>query len=379
MFSGTFAGSEGQSFGTPGGVAVDEMNGEVYVSDAAHDRVERFRPVAGGYEFAGELKVAFPGAIAIDNSNSPSGGDLYVAGAGSAKEVKGAEEEGREPERTYLYKFKAPASREELIFKKHKYRYKFKVEGIEEEFLEEVELERISGLAVDASGKLWLYWGESGNIFGFGDEETNKLIPSLIKDEVLEQSALEVGCRSEPGFAVGPSDEVFYVAHERENGVAACPEEQEPRPTMVSQLAGVGEHLGDATKRSLDNQDSTGVALDPADGEVYIDNVDSVAAFGPDGTLLQSFGSGDLSEGGAVAVDSARGIVYVAEPGKIAVFTREGAGVPTVDSVSAQSLTPGSERVNAQIDPHGAKTTYRVQYGTVSCTEHEATCTNTPA
>ena len=67
--------------------------------------------------------------------------------------------------------------------------------------------------------------------------------------------------------------------------------------------------------------------------------------------------------------------MYVAEPGKIAVFTREGAGAPTIDSVSAQNLTPSSERVNAQIDPHGAKTTYHVQYGTVSCTEHESSCT----
>jgi hypothetical protein len=129
----------------------------------------------------------------------------------------------------------------------------------------------------------------------------------------------------------------------------------------------------------LGNEDSTGVALDPANGDVYVDNVNSVAAFGPEGTFIQRVGSGDLSEGGAVAIDSARGNVYVAEPRKIAVFTPESAGTPPmIDSVSAQNLTPSSERINAQIDPHGAKTTYHVQYGTVSCAEHESSCTQTP-
>ncbi len=384
VFSGTFEGSGAQSFQTPGGVAVNEASREVYVSDQAHDRVERFQPVAGGYEFAGEFKVTYPGAIAIDNSTSstdPSSGDVYVAGAGSAKEVKEAEQEGREPERTYLYKFNVTPSGEELIFKKHKYTYKIKVEGLEEEVSEEPELERISGLAVDASGKLWLYWGESGNIFGFSNEETNKLTPSLIKPEVLDQEALAEACLSESGFAVSPSHEAFYVAHERENGLAECPGEQEqlpkPLPTILSKLAGSGAEVR-VEARSMDSQDATGVALDAGDRDVYVDNANSVAAFGPEGTFIQRFGSGHLSDGGAVAVDSARGIVYVAEPGKIAVFSGEGAGTPPmIDSVSAQNLTPSSERVNAAIDPHGAKTTYHVQYGTVSCIEHESSCTQT--
>jgi hypothetical protein len=378
VFAGTFKGSGTQSFTTPGGVAVNEASGEVYVSDPVHDRVERFRPAAGGYEFAGEFKVAGAGAIAIDNSSSeadPSRGDVYVAGAGSAKEVKEAEEEGREPERDYLYKFKVTASGEELIFKKRKYTFKIKVEGSEEEFPEEVELERISGLAVDASGNLWVYWSEGGNIFGFSNAEQNKLLPSLTKEAVLELPALSVGCLAEPGFAVGAGDEVFYLAHERENGLGSCPSELEKSSTTVVSKLAVSE---EATKRSLDNQDSTGVALDPASGEVYLDNVDSVAVFGPEGSFVQRFGSEDLKKGGAVAVDSARGIVYVGEPGKVAIFTREEAGAPTVDSFSAENLTPSSERVNAQIDPDGAKTTFRVQYGTVSCTEHESSCTNTP-
>ena len=363
MFSGRFKGSGAQSFKTPGGVAVNEASGIVYVSDPSDERVELFKPGGGGYEFAGELKVPDAGAIAVDNSSGAgedsSRGDVYVAGAGSA-------EEAESQERNFLYKFTASGER---VFKKRL----FKAKENKEEF--EAELERISGVAVDASGKLWVYWSEGGNIDGFSNAEQNKLLPSLTKEAVLELPALSVGCLAEPGFAVAPGDEVFYVAHERETGLGICPsEEGKSSTTVVSKVAGSEE----ATKRSLDNQDSTGVALDAASGEVYLDNVDSVAVFGPEGGFVQRFGSEDLKKGGAVAVDSARGIVYVGEPGKVAIFTREEAGPPTVDSVSAQNLTPNSERINAQIDSHGEKTTYRVQYGTVSCTEHESSCTNAP-
>jgi DNA-binding beta-propeller fold protein YncE len=381
-FAGTFEGTGAQKFEIPGGVAVNEASGEVYVSDPAHERVERFKPAGGGYQFGGEFKVPLSGAIAIDDSSDssdPSSGDIYVAGAGSAKEAKEqeqeAKEQGKEPERNYLYKFTASG---ETIFKKRIFKATEKKEESGEKVVEQVEkeLERISGLAVDATGKLWVYWGESGNINGFSDDETNKLIPSLGKEEVLAQSALESGCQPAPGFAVGPADEVFYVAHERENGVEGCPgEEGQPSTTVVSQLAGTGE----ATVRSLDNRDSPGVALDQADGDVYIDNVSSVAAFGPKGSFIQRFGSEELSGGGALAIDSAQGVVYVAEPGKVAVFTREGAGAPTIDSVSAQPETPSSERVKALIDPRGAKTSYYVQYGTVSCLERESSCTDEPA
>jgi hypothetical protein len=357
VFAGTFEGSGAQGFGTPGGLAVDEATGEVLVADSAHGRVERFEPKAGRYEFVGEIAVPDPGVVAVDNSSSgsdPSRGDVYVASASTG-------EERADGERGFLYKFTGAG---EKIFKKKLFKAK---EG-GEEF--EAELERISGLAVDATGGLWVYWYERGNITGLSDEETNKLIPSRTKEEVLEQPLLEDGCLTEPGFAVGPGEEVFYVAHERETGLEDCLEEAEPQSTMVSQLAGSGI----ATERSLDNQDTTGVALDPADGDVYVDNVTSVAAFDGEGSFIQRFGSGQLSDGGAVAVDSAHGIVYAAEPGKVAVFAREGAGAPMIDGVSAQNLTPSSERVDTKIDPDGASTSYYVEYGTSGCVEDGVGC-----
>ena len=66
VFAGTFEGSGAGSFGTPGGLAVDEATGEVLVADPAHDRVERFKPKAGGYELVGEIPVPDPGAVAVE-------------------------------------------------------------------------------------------------------------------------------------------------------------------------------------------------------------------------------------------------------------------------------------------------------------------------
>ncbi len=360
VFSATFEGSGTQSFQTPAGIAVNEASGIVYVADPAHERVELFERPSGSYEFVGELKVPNAGAIAVNNSSDtedPSREDLYVAGAGSAEEAESGE-------RNFLYKFTTSGER---ILKKRI----FKAKENKEEF--EAELEDISGVAVDAAGKLWVYWYEEGNISGFSDDEQNKLLPAVSREGVLEQASLETPCLAQPGFAVGPSDEAFYVAHERETGFGECPEEVAPTPTMVSKLEGSGV----ASVRSLDRQNATGVALDSSVRDVYVNNITSVAAFGPEGTFVQRFGAGDLSEGGPLAIDSTQGIVYVAEPGKVAVFTPEGAGPPTVDSVSAQSLSPSSERIDDQIDPDGARTTYRVQYGAVSCAEHESSCTET--
>ena len=360
VFAGTFEGAGPESFSAPGGVAVDEASGEVYVVDSGHERVERFKPDGGGgYEFVGEFKVPSAGAIAIDNSSSasdPSKGDVYVAGA----EEKGATPE----ERDFLYKFTATGGK---IFKKSVFKAK---EGKEEV---EAELEDISGLAVDGAGMLWVYWGEEGVIGAFSDDEHNKLIPSLTKALPLEQL---FECRARPGFALAPGDEDFYVGHERETALEGCPEEA-TTPTLVAKLDSAGRFLA----KGLDSEDTTGVAVDPANGDVYADNTGSVAAFAPDGSFIERFGAGQLRGGGAIAVDSVHGKLYVAEPaeGRIAVFESEGAGPPVVDSVVAQNLTPSSERVSAQIDRHGADTHYYVQYGTASCVAEPSSCTDAPA
>ena len=362
VFASSFEGSGAQQLKEPSGVAVDEATGEAYVVDPGNQRVERFKPNgSGGYEFASEFKVDSPGAIAVDNSTSasdPSKGDLYVAG------VK--EPAGEASERDYIYKFTASG---EKLFKKSL--FKRKVGG--EEF--EVTLEHISGLAVDQSGTLLAYWEEGGDISGFSDEAINKLVPALSKE--LEVSS-KFGCPARPAFAVAPGEEAFYVGYERPSASEECPGEsgEAPDPFAVAKLDGSGNTLS----RELDRQSTTGVAVDPTSGDVYLDNVSSVAALTSTGLLIQRFGSEHLSGGSGIAVDSQNGQVFVAESkeGKVDVFVPEEPGAPVIDGVSSQALTPSSTELSAQIDPHGAETEYFFQYGTVDCVSAPSSCADVP-
>ena len=96
---------------------------------------------------------------------------------------------------------------------------------------------------------------------------------------------------------------------------------------------------------ALEHEATGGVALDSA-GDVYLSNAGDIAAFSPQGALIQRFGEGHLSGAGAVAVDSTSGEVFVlqpgseTQPGKILVFGPEGAGPPQIDGMQAQSLSP---------------------------------------
>jgi DNA-binding beta-propeller fold protein YncE len=354
-----FEGAGEHALVAPGGVAVDEATGEVFVADrsAPHEQVERFRPNgAGGYEFVSAFDVKSPAEIAVDNSRSgadPSRGDVYVVGAGE----EGAVGEGHD----VLYKY-SPES-DSVLYRKTVFHGKGG---------EELELEDIDGVAVDADGTVWVDWGEEGVVSGLSDAESNRWQPSQTRELALEE---KVVCRASPGFAVAPNDEFFYVAHERESPVEECSEE-EAAPATVARFTDDGE-LVDA---SLTNGEVSGVAVDPVSGEAYADDVASVAAFSSSGAFVQRFGTGELNGGGAVAVDHSRELVYALEPGvgRVAVFGSEAAGRPVIDGVHAESLSSGSERVVAEIDPKGATTSYYLQYGTANCATEEAACTDEP-
>ncbi len=358
VFAGSFSGSGEQQLRDPAGVAVDDATGEVYVADRVgrHERVERFRPDGeGAYQFVSAFNVHSPEEIAVDNSTDPadpSRGDVYVVGA--------EEESASSEEHDVLYKYSPSADK--VIFKKTVFHA-----GGEEE----LELEDVNGVAVDANGGLWVYWGEEGMVSGFTDAEANRWEPGATKD--LEIPRL-FECRATPGFAVAPDDSAFYVGHERENALEECSEE-EGAPSLVAKF----DAAGGVVARGVDEQSTSGVASD-AEGNVYVDSGGSVGAFTGDGSLIQRFGSGALVDGGAVAA-MAQGDVFVAEPseGKVAVFAPAGAGPPSVDGVYAQSLSASSERVTASVDPDGASTTYYVQYGRASCVEEPAVCLDQPA
>ena len=187
------------SFGVPGsgngqltdpsGVAVDEATGEVYVVDAGNERVETFRPAGGGgYEYVSQFKVRSPGAIAVNNSTSagdPSRGEVFVVAA---------EEKAAPPEERDLVDVYDPGTGT-IIHKLH-------VFGEQEE-----ELEDISGVAVNPTGTLWVYWETEGIVDAFAKEATRngalKLVwqPSSRRTPEIE---LQFECSARAAFAGSP-------------------------------------------------------------------------------------------------------------------------------------------------------------------------------
>ena len=364
----------------PAGVAVSEATGDVYVVDHANNRIERFagsgRFIAawgwgvkdGSKEYeicesgcqaglAGSSKgqLDSPQEIAVDNSTSasdPSKGDVYVVADGRV-------EHGRVE--------------------------KFTAEGEPLGAIKQAGSEpwegALDGVAVDGSGRLWIYRGveAEGLIERFSDAVKN----------AFEEPALEatVFC-PKAGFAVDSTGEGLYIDHERENRAGGCPQEEgEPsRPVVTAKLTSSGGAL-ETVAPALDPLQSAAVATQAgngeiAGGEVYVSNVGTLAAFTAAGTLIQGVAlPGEQPAGSGIAVDGATQKVYVADSaaGTVDVFESESSGKPSVSDLAAQNITPTSTELSAEIDPTGADTHYYFQYGTADCVTSPASCVDVPS
>jgi len=376
VFSFAIEGQATQKLSKPSGVAVNESTGDVYVVDTGNNRVERFSEkgafmaawgwgVSDGKEeyevctslckpgLAGTGPAQFnsPEAIAIDNTTGPSGGDVYVV-SDRVSSVNVIE--------------------------------KFSSTGVSLGRLKPEEVFGIGGVAVDASGTVWIWEHEEGRIESFSNALKN-VFTSRIR---IEESA--VGTCGWPGFAVDASGQTFYVNHRLQDFEEECAEGESStkRPAVAAKVRSVGEPpVGSVLTPALDSENTTGVAVDissgaQASGDVYVDNATSIAAFTSAGELIQRFGPGaaELTKGRGVAVDHQRGEVLVAGAGKnrVVVFGLAPAGAPMVDSVSSQNLAPESTRLEAQIDANGTDTHYYFQYGTLDCKVSPASCTDVP-
>ena len=297
---------------SPGGVAVNESSGDIYVVDRGHGRVVRLSSTG---ECLSHFKVKIAAAeegtvenssIAVDNDPlSPSFGDVYV--------VAGA----TEPESIQKY---------EALAKETGGKVEGKLAAINKS--EEEELFGIHGVAVDAAGKLYVY-AEEGVIAYDAKAPKNKF---------LSQTELQGGCLEFfSGFAVAPLGEAFYTAKEHESRSESCIEPSR----VIAQYSSSGEVL----KRALQNQRSTGAAVDLKSenaGDVYVQDSKTVATFTPAGALIDRFGDEaghELQDGTGVAVDSSTREVLVADAqtGAIVIYEE-----PQAKPAHRLALSPGS-------------------------------------
>jgi NHL repeat len=427
VFGKSFESSAGGSLSQPSAVAVNESSGDVYVLDKGNSRVVRFGPRhefieawgfgvrAGNKEYeqcaAGEKCVPGiagfrsgqfdePDAIAVDNaSGSPSKGDVYVSANSTGKKAA-------------IYKFTSAG-----VF----------VGALR---LDDDELGPVDGIAVDGTGIVWVEREdetEDFQITRYSNAEKSKLLgepsePIAVPDELQEEGlTFEEARPTRPGFALDAKDDLYITyapggldAEATEEEVKELKKKGSPaeafghpcqqhacfvakvpvavvgegKEEKVEEVEAEGEAVTAATAE-VDGESAGGVAVDGATGaglgqDVFVDNLDAVAAFTSSGTLVERFASEELGAAGGgsgLVADGQTSEVLVAnqlsDQVEVYAFAPRPPGPPLVehDSVFPAHVSATQAEARAMIDPDGAPTRYRVQYGEVECAAHEASCT----
>jgi DNA-binding beta-propeller fold protein YncE len=349
----------------PGGVAVNETTGDVYVYDRGNDRVEYFSAtgtyegefngsgllpnecnetegcIAAGHgtnpdeEPTGQIDSAGQSAasVAVDNDPaSPSFGDVYVTAGFDEHVVDKFSASGE-----YVGQITAKTVNEELE--------KLHEPLINREFFDP------RGVAVEADGAV---------LVSMEREESFDRFSDAVADVFVGSSAFvrPSGAFIEPAVVDGAGN--LYL------------------PSVFGGIFELGS--GGGLLRELDKEDGLvspdGVGVEVSSGDVYVDSLTSVARFPPDSAEepdreIERFGEGHLLEGDGVAVDSASGDVYVADAsaGVVDQWVPEKPGPPTVEagSESVAKVTAESATLSAVVDPRSepgeAATDYEFVYG----------------
>jgi DNA-binding beta-propeller fold protein YncE len=395
----TFAfsfGSQGAGQGQlsePAAVALNQATGDLYVADAANNRVEVFEPevaVGGaltGERFVREFPVYDPIAVAVDSTpeadrgSDPSAGDVYVV---SKKENR--EEEASDT----IYKFSASGVPVCTLTK-------FKLKGEET-----LKFDALDGVAVSTNGQLYVYGeaGEEERVMVFSDAAENTAAFSI---EPSVSGFLASGIALD-----GEGD--LYLADRSANPNAYGPDEgradvigkyEKATPETLGK-----EQAGEQLIEELDSEQTTGVAVNTSDqpgndvdelNDVYVTNFNTtgsgqrastVAAFTSSGALIQRFGTQGLKEASAIAVWDQTGDVFVSDRAedRVDVFELQPPDAPSVEQLSSCRASEGSScdasgeavLLSAQVDPNGGgETDAYFEYGTSSCAEQPDRCTKT--
>jgi hypothetical protein len=239
---------------------------------------------------------------------------------------------------------------------------------------------RVTGLAVDPSGALLL---AEEHAHGFGAiSSTFDRFDSSSANRFKRTCGVSESLRF--GLAVDSHDNLYVPW--RSGGVAE----------LNSECSLLDENIGAKSPAAAAGITRSGVAVEPAAGNVYVDNVESIGQFAAsDGSETARFGAGHLAAMaceesvrvtclGGLAVNGATagptaGDVYAAVgtgPARIVVFAPEPPAAPKVESESVDKVTNDSAMLQAEINPHSvtgeASTEYHFAYG--PCPGAPATC-----
>jgi hypothetical protein len=349
-YAGLSFGAEGSAAGQlkePSGVAVNDTTHDVYVADRGNNRIDEFEADgtfvrAWGFDVngvpgfgecttlsgncqagaagTGAGQLDSPEAIAVDNdATSASKGDVYVTNT--------AEND------TVIEKFSATG------------KYEGQLTGVCEKAGESppscagfIPFKTLNGVAIDPTGNVWVYWtsGGNGEIAEFSDTG------SFIKNFNPNRGP-------NVGLAVDSSDNVYFVPGN--GGVSKW----DPETATV-----IEEEF---------SSNVSGLAIDPAGNDLYVDQRGSIARYGPFGepyaTPEEEFGSGQLTDGGGsgLAVDSSSGTVYVADSTSDLVDAfAEGEKPKAPLTEAAEKVTGMTATLKGELQPPTTELKYYFEY-----------------
>ncbi|HEY3759341.1 MAG TPA: hypothetical protein VGL37_06235 [Solirubrobacteraceae bacterium] len=308
-YTGLSFGPEGTGaglFAAVGGVAVDQLSGDVFVyADSEGGRVYKFSATGEPVDFAstGTNVIAGVGAagaaegeIAVDSSSGPDVGDIYVANNSEVRIYSAA--------------------------------------GSSIGTLSGGEM---CGVAVDASGSVYV---------GIYPETARKYVPAANpvtnQSEVASMKGLQGVCN------VAADGEGNLYAATYSGGITRYEALQFGSPV--------------ASGTSIDAAGNT-LAVDSSTGDLYVNERDALAEYNAGGNPLGRSGADQLRGSLGVAIDNAKNDLYVPSNGRVIAF---GPSVllPTVSSGAASEVASSSAMISGSVNPEGMATTYQFQYGT---------------
>jgi hypothetical protein len=367
-FTGSF-GPEGPlsvgTFASVQGVAIDQNSGDVYVYDTGSGggSVYKFNAAGEPADFSALGTNAITGVggaypdgneLAVDGSNGPAKGDIYVANA-SHVGVYGADGEPVE------------------------------IAGKPAELTSEVTTEvpgapwgESCGVAVDSAGNVYV------GLASVSGSHVNEYTPTGAGAINVDYASSLWGVPGEVcNIAVDPAGSVYIDTFET-GPVRKYEASQFQTPAQF--LAG-GEVA--AASLEVDPKGST-LASDPSPSShtLYVDERSDVAEYETSGApkRLGAFGAagdGGIGESSFGVAGNAAGEVYAANgSGGVNIYGPSEVVKVQVDSEFATKVTSSSANLGAEINPEGVDTIYTLQYSTGStelCSAEPKACTTVAA
>lgn len=322
-------GTNATHFETPGPVAVDQESHDLYVADLTLGTVGKFDQNGAPVEF-----TAGPGANTNDIPGfsfsagealnqiavAPTSHDFYVASLAGGS-VKAFEPDGEISEFTA-----GPGKGTNEI----------------------TGFGLLCGVAVDAHGDI--YAADLGAAVVDVYKPSGEKVTSFPAPEVCNLAVDSTGA--------------VYVAPYPFSGLPVT--RSTPSEFPVTPTTTYGEAV------TVDLNRAFGVAVDPSNDDLYVDEHTRIAQFQKDGTQVGSFAAtvpGALTASEGIAVDGVNENVYASDTEgekQVGIFSPPPPNPPTVGQSSFSNVTAASADLQAQVNPEFFDTHYRFEYLTES-------------